>query len=546
MTIWIPIGLAGVLLLAAVVLLSRRHDRRASTPGAQPTGLPLTSRRAFLATLAGAAALTAVGGAAYYLSSSRGSEGGTGRVGGLAAFPSSGSDASSAASAGKATATATRRQPNVLLITVDTLRADKVGAYGYAMADTPNLDRLASEGTRFSRVLTQIPQTNPSHAALFTGLYPSTNGVLVHMVDKLKPGAQTIASVFSDAGYKTTGIYSWVSLDPQFCGFDRGFQSYNGYIVNRNGVFANSQLESLAAIYRQLKSALPIVSTSNIQLGDNYEETMDGRADVTTAAALAWLDGYKSTDPFMTWIHYYDPHYPYSPPAPYDHILGLKYSGTIDGSIETVHKIQQKQLTPTPDDIARLFELYQGEIAFADAQIGKLFDALRTRGLLDDTIVAITGDHGESFAEHGDWFHGWNLWQTETGVPLILRYPSRISAGRVNDTPVQLVDLLPTLADLARIRPKQSVQGVSLVPLLDGTDDGSQRAAFTELSTGPGVSLVTGNWTMIKDLSNGQEQLYNLLDDSAENSDLSKAEPTVAANLSARLGDLAKVAGVVK
>ncbi|HLG51749.1 MAG TPA: sulfatase-like hydrolase/transferase, partial [Chloroflexota bacterium] len=169
-------------------------------------------------------------------------------------------------------------QPHVLLVTIDTLRADRLGCYGYARAHTPVLDRLAREGVRFEQAICQLPQTNASHAALMTGLYPSTNGVKVHMVDKLPPGSQTLASVFADAGYRTAGIYSWVSLDEQFCGLDQGFQTYEGYVLNRSVIFSDPRLESLAATYRQIKAALPILKTADLVLGssEHIEESLDG------------------------------------------------------------------------------------------------------------------------------------------------------------------------------------------------------------------------------------------------------------------------------
>ncbi|MHB8668934.1 MAG: sulfatase-like hydrolase/transferase, partial [Burkholderiales bacterium] len=121
-----------------------------------------------------------------------------------------------------------RKQPNVLLITIDTFRADRIGPYGYTQAHTPVIDQFAREGVVFDHAICQLPQTDPSHATIMTGLYASTSGVKSHMLDKLAPGSQTLASVFLGAGYQTAGLYSWVSLDPRFCGLDQGFQTYDG------------------------------------------------------------------------------------------------------------------------------------------------------------------------------------------------------------------------------------------------------------------------------------------------------------------------------
>ncbi|HVC34149.1 MAG TPA: sulfatase, partial [Chloroflexota bacterium] len=376
------------------------------------------------------------------------------------------------------------RQPNVLLVTIDTLRSDRLGSYGYAQAHTPILDQLAREGVRFDYAICQLPQTDPSHAALLTGRYASTNGVKVHMVDKLRAGSQTIASVFEAAGYQTAGIYSWVSLDPQFCGLNQGFQTYDGYVLNRGAIFSDPRLEQLAATFRQIKAAVPIVRTADVAFGgsQDIEASLDGRADITNAAVFKWLDDHATVGPFFLWVHYYDPHYPYSPPTGYDHILGLDYHGSIDGSVDTIHKIEDHTLSPSAADIARMEELYQGEIAFTDAQFGKLLDYLTKLGVADDTIIAVTGDHGESFGEHDDWTHGLKVYETEIRVPLFMRYQRRLPPGTAVTAPAQLIDIMPTLLDLAGLQAKQAVQGTSLLPLIAGQTNGAERAAFTELA----------------------------------------------------------------
>lgn len=432
-------------------------------------------------------------------------------------------------------------------MTIDTLRADRLGAYGFSQAHTPVLDQLAREGVRFDRAVCQLPQTNSSHASLMTGLYASTIGMKVHMVDKLRPGTQTMASVFAGAGYQTAGIYSWVSLDPQFCGLDQGFQTYAGYVLNRSAIFSDPRLEQLAATFRQLKEQVPIIKTADVVLGqsDRIEESLDGRADVTNQAVFDWLDAHAQSGPFFLWVHYYDPHYPYAPPKGYDHIFGLDYQGDIDGSVETIHKIEKNQISISAEDRSRLTELYQGEIAFADAQLGRLLESLKQRGLQDDTIVAVTGDHGESFGEHGDWNHGLKVYESEIHVPLMLRYPRRIPAGTTIGAPAQLIDVMPTLLELTGLRAPKPVQGTSLLSLILGQSNGAERAAFTELADDSFVSVLTyGNWKLIRNDANGELQLYHLSEDEAEQKNLVRAEPQMVRNLDARLQDLMKISGV--
>ena len=439
------------------------------------------------------------------------------------------------------------RQPNVLLVTIDTLRADRIGVYGFGQAHTPVLDDLAGQGVRFTRAVCQLPQTNASHAALMTGLYPSTSGVKRHMVDKLRPGSQTLARVFASAGYRTAGIYSWVSLDPQFCGLDQGFQTYAGYVLNRSAIFSDPRLEQLAATYRQLKAQVPIISTADAVLGqsEDIEKSLDGRADVTNDAVFKWLDAHDPAEPFFLWVHYFDPHYPYAPPSGYDHLLGLDYQGKLDGSVDTIHSIEKGKVTLNSADTARLLELYQGEIAYTDAQFGKLRAYLQKMGVEDDTIIAVTGDHGESFGEHDDWTHGLKVFETEIRVPLIFRYPRKLTPGGVIDAPAQLIDVMPTLLDLAGVRAAKSVQGASLVPVMTGKDNGSGLAAFTELADDSFVSVLTwGDWKLIRNDANGELQLYNLKVDEAERRNLVKDEAKTAQQLNARLQDLMKVSGV--
>jgi len=437
------------------------------------------------------------------------------------------------------------KQPNVLLITIDTLRSDHLGTYGFTLAHTPNLDSLARKGLRFARAICQLPQTDPSHAALFTGLYASTSGVRTHMLDKIRPGTQTMASIFAANGYITGGIYSWVSFEPQYCGLNEGFQTYDGYVLNRALVSTDTRPAQLSAMTPDLQPTLPILKTADLvtQSIQNLEATVDGRADVTNRAVFQWLDEHVGKDPFFLWVHYFDPHYPYSPPAGYDHLFGLAYSGNIDGSIATIQAIENHQLVPNDDDKRRLNELYQGEIAFTDSQIGNLLRELKKRGLADDTIIVMAADHGESFGEHNDWVHGLKVYETEIHVPLLFHYPKKLPTGKVVTAPVQLIDVLPTLLELTGLQPSQPIQGRSLVPELFAAPAPAQQFAFTELADRSFVSLTTAEWKIIRNDANGQLQLYHFSDE-AEQNNLAGSEATATAEMSAQLQDVMKLSGV--
>jgi choline-sulfatase len=296
---------------------------------------------------------------------------------------------------------------NLLLVTLDTVRADHLGSYGDREAETPVLDRLAAQGIRFQRVTSTVPLTLPSHTSLMTGLLPPHHGVRNNGVRSLRAEASTLAEVMSGAGYRTGAFVGAFVLDHQF-GLDRGFQTYDDAIERPPG--AGWLLEA--------------------------ERTADQVVD----HALSWL---RTDDarPFFLWVHLYDAHAPYTPPSPYrerhaDH-------------------------------------LYDGEIAFDDAQVGRLLAAIAESGRSERTLVAIAADHGESLGEHGELTHGLLLYEPVLAVPWIIRgsgLPSRVVTSGVS-----LVDVAPTLAGLLDLRwPTKA--GV----VLDGRDLSAAIKAGTE------------------------------------------------------------------
>ncbi|HEV7214374.1 MAG TPA: sulfatase, partial [Chloroflexota bacterium] len=269
--------------------------------------------------------------------------------------------------------------PNVLLVTIDALRADQLGVYGHPFVKTPALDRLATQGARFTSHMVQEPQTDPSHASLFSGMYPSSNGVRVHMVDKLPDSFETLATLYSKAGYATAGLFSWMSLEAQYCNLQRGF-----------------------GVYQDLTASLatPTPTAAGIPA-----QPPKGRADLTTDAAIAQLRSFARR-PFFLWLHYFDCHSPYELPNPALDGYDPGYTGSIQGNPATVDALRAGQLHPSEPDIIRLMSLYQAELTFLDSQIGRLFQALDDLRLTPNTVVAVTADHGESFAEHGEFVVG--------------------------------------------------------------------------------------------------------------------------------------------
>jgi arylsulfatase A-like enzyme len=428
--------------------------------------------------------------------------------------------------------------PNILLITLDTVRADQLHVYGHPTMQTPALDALAGQGARFDLHMIQQPQTNPSHGSIFTGMYPSSSGVLVHMVDKVPAKVDTLAAAFARAGFQTAALYSWMSFDPQYCGFNRGFRTYRNVAPGSPTALSHGLLAQAAAEYRVAGEylTLPKVITEVTGVQQRLEETAKGRADLTTDAAIAQLDELSGA-PFFLWVHYFDPHYPYEPPEALATRYDADYRGSLDASMNTVKAIENGKLLPQGGDLQWLVSLYQAEITFLDHHLGRLFAALDARGLADNTVVALTSDHGEAFGEHldesigPDFFHPHSLFNTEQRTPLLLRYPPRIQPGTVVGAPAQALDLFPTLLELAGVPVPEQAEGQSLVGLLDGTDDGSSRAAFSAMADGSLTSATVPGWKYIRNNLTGGRQLYDLNADLGETHDLSDTYPDLASSL---------------
>lgn len=298
---------------------------------------------------------------------------------------------------------------SVLLITVDTLRADHVGCYGARNVKTPAMDALAAGGTRFDNALTCVPITVPSHAAILSGTYPPWNGVRDFTSPPLRSNVGLLAEAFKRHGYATAAFVSAFVLDSSW-GLSRGFETYD------------DQFDA-----RQFETRNP----GNVQR----------RAGETVDRVLAWFKTHEprgAASPFFVWLHLYDPHSPYDPPEPFH----TQYKG----------------------------HLYDGEIAYADSQLGRLFDYMRQTGNYDKSLIVLLADHGESLGEHGEDEHGFFIYRSTLRVPLLVKLPRGEAAGRVFSTPVSTVDVAPTLLELVHLQDPLSrqFQGISLAAWLVG------------------------------------------------------------------------------
>jgi len=304
---------------------------------------------------------------------------------------------------------------NLLLVTLDTTRADRIHAYGFAGVETPHLDRIAREGVLFEQAVSPAPLTLPAHSSIFTGKLPPAHGVRDNGGFFLDERETTLAERLRSIGFTTGGFVGAYVLDHKW-GISQGFQTYFDD-------FDLSKYQSLS-------------------LG-----SIDRPGNEVADKALAWLDRAGSSR-FFGWVHFYDAHSPYDPPEPFK----SRYAG----------------------------HPYIGEIAFVDSQVGRLLSYLDTHDLMRHTVIVVMGDHGESLGEHGEGTHGFFVYQATMHVPLLIRAPYDVMAGRrVSDT-VRSVDILPTALELLGVKAPDKLEGSSLVPLMTGAKKELGLAAYSE------------------------------------------------------------------
>jgi len=295
---------------------------------------------------------------------------------------------------------------DVFLITIDTLRSDHVGCYGYQWIQTPTIDQLAKQGIRFAQAFTPSPITNTSHASILTGLLPSSHGVSDFGVP-LTADHSTLAELLEKRGYQTAAFIGSIILDSKTLapGLDRGFEFYDNF---------------------------PEKTETKSRWGRLERRGMD-----VVQRAETWLDGHR-TGPHFVWVHLYDPHDPYEPPPPYSE----KYKD----------------------------HLYDGEIAFADSALGRFLNYLKEQHWYEGALIIVVGDHGEGLGEHGEDTHGIFLYDSTTHVPLIVKLPNEQEADKVVEEQARTTDILPTILELLGIPAPESLDGTSLKSALLGTE----------------------------------------------------------------------------
>jgi len=399
--------------------------------------------------------------------------------------------------------------PNVLLVSIDSLRADHLGVYGYDRPTSPHLDALAADGIVFENAFSPTSWTLPAHVSLLTSLYPQIHGVDDGQ-KRLDERAVMLSETLQRHGYRTLAIVSAPFLESKF-GYDQGFDLYDDRTVS-------------------------------------FRTHEDSHLGVTTPRlherAIEVLEN-EATEPFFLFLHYWDVHYDYQPPEPFRTRF---YDGPdVEQTAADLTRQYGPRLGDDPDVMAHFVALYDGEIAFVDDYLGRLFDYLKKTGRYDDTLIIVTADHGEEFLEHEMLFHRWNLYDTSLRVPLIVKLPRGRAAGARVAANVGIVDVAPTILNAVGIAPPTAYNGRSLLPLAlaskaaggvgstpQETEADDQTVYFADLA-GKLHSVRRGRWKLIvtEEADGEKVELYDIAYDPGEKVNLAAEQPERAQAMAA-------------
>ena len=392
--------------------------------------------------------------------------------------------------------------PDVLLVTIDTLRSDHSTAYGYELDTTPQLSALAEEGVLFETVYAPVGATCPSHATLFTGKYPISHGVVRNGLELVEE-EYTLGERMRDAGYTTGGFVSSFPVTRRF-GFGQGFDHFD-------------------ETFDAESSKLTAETWTRVEVEGGF----DRPGLVTTGTATAWLDGIEASTPVFMWVHVFDPHFPYH--------RRPRFRKRFPGK-------------PT-DDQEDLVMDYDSEVAFADHAIGELVAHFRARASGRGELVVITADHGEGLNDHGIPGHNATVYEEEVRIPLVIVWDGHVPAGIRADQPAHLVDVAPTVAGLLGLDAIEGSEGLDLAPFCTGSaESDTQRPVFFQRPTyprerkrftqsGPAYGVRMGRWKYTEPAGDEPSELFDVIADPDERDNLAEVEPARAAELAAVLAE---------
>lgn len=395
------------------------------------------------------------------------------------------------------------RECNIILVSIDTLRADHLGCYGYSRPTSPNVDRFCTESVKYDQAIAQAPSTTPSHGSILTSMIPSSHGAFRTRKRKLSPAVLTMAEILQGEGFRTASFNGGAQLDAKF-GFDRGFEVYQSM-------------------------------TGDALDNDDFTLQVDKGID--------WIKQHRDQR-FFLFLHSYDIHHPYHPTPEDLTLFSASYSGPLSIPINAtvLSKINHKELDMSEADRQFIIDAYDGEIKGMDAGFGRLLEFLAAAGLKDDTILIFTSDHGEEFGEHGKMgWHSHTLFDELLHVPLIIRFPRGQFAGTSIPAQVRSIDILPTALELLGVKRDPSFQGLSLIPLVTGEqqtlDDDRAISQRDSSRPVPPTSLRRTKWKYHR------KKLYDLAADPAEKVDVSGQHPEILAKMRSEIEDALKDSG---
>lgn len=395
-----------------------------------------------------------------------------------------------------------RHKPSIILLSIDTLRADHLGCYGYSLPTSPSIDRFAADAVLFEYVLSQSPTTAPSHMTIFTGLIPRVHGILDSSVDiyrhrKLSANILTLAQVLGRQGYLTAGFYEPGALWPEL-GFDRGFGIYD----NRDSLWPN-------------------IITGKPQRFDLLRQLLRSSK--------------AKKQPLFLFLHHYICHDPYlrAPQEVIDKFLKEKADGLPTGAKNVVtsagydadrESFWKNADAHNPAHQRHMTALYDACVNYSDLLFGEIIKILKDEGFYDDSIVILLSDHGEEFGEHGGWRHG-RLFIEHLQVPLIIKFPRQSQGGRRITETVRLIDVMPTLFEFLGVKKYRAMQGVSLIPLMRPGIHAEHLPVVSYSCDLQRVWLLEGGFVYCDNGNVKGESLFDYYADFAEKNDLSNAEP---------------------
>jgi arylsulfatase A-like enzyme len=419
---------------------------------------------------------------------------------------------------------------NVVLVTIDSLRADHLSGYGYDRNTSPVIDSLATDGIAFD-AYANASWTRASFPSIITSTYPLEYGGFEYLSDE----RTTVGSAVGTAGNETAAFHSnlWLSRDYNYGrGFDRFYDSKSDpSLFAKARAFVKLQLDDDGIVYRTLQWLYDTTEEkAGVDVGQTYKD-----AETITDEAVDWIK--STTDDFFVWVHYMDVHHPYVPHPKASADLGIDPNVSERKAVQLRRKMLEEPESVTDAEFQTLIDLYDIEIRYTDAQIGRLVDAAKGHGGENETAIIVTSDHGEEFREHGRFSHQPTMYDEVLHVPIVVEGADRVAevdASGYQDEQVELLDIAPTVTDLTGAPTPDSYRGRSL---LDAVGSGRDVDVISETWSNDDykLSVRTTDWKYIWDRDTDTEELYDLKNDPEETENLINNEPEKATTLQGQL-----------